>query len=803
MAKRPTNEELEKRIQQLEREAAEYKQSTEALKESEDRYRRLVEHSFDGIAIHRNGRIVFVNPAGAGLLGARGPEQLIGMSLMSFVHPDYRRTVEKRIRDVREEKGAVPLIEEKFLRLDKGVIDVEVLGISVIYQGEPAVQVVFRDITQRKRAEEELKENEKFIKDIFDSIQDGISILDTNMNIVLTNRTMERWYAHQLPLPGKKCYEACQGSAAPCDGCPCLKTLKNAEPAHAIMPLTGRTGSAGWHELFSYPLKDSKTGILLGVIQYVRDITDLKQAEEETVSRRKYLESILNSAPDAIVTLDASHTVVEWNPGAERMFGYSREEARGKDLDDLISRPQLLEEMKMLTRNILSGGLVLPHEAVRYRKDGAPVSVIASGAPILLGGELRGVVALYKDITDRKKAEEEKRKLEGQLLQAQKMEAIGKLAGGIAHDFNNLLMGIQGRTSLMMADLDGSHPYMDHLRGMEEYIRSAADLTKQLLGFARGGKYEVRATDLNKLVSNSASMFGRTKKEITIHAKLHSPLWTAEVDQRQIEQVLLNLFVNAWQAMPAGGTIYLQTENVILERDYVKPFGIPPGRFVKVSVTDTGTGMDEATLQRIFDPFFTTKGMGRGTGLGLASAYGIIKNHEGIITVYSEKGQGATFNIYLPASDKGVEGEKGQPEGLKTGTGTILLVDDEAIVIDVGRPMLERLGYQVLEATGGASALEIYEHRRKEIDLVILDMIMPDMGGGETFDRLRQINPEVKVLLSSGYSINGRAQMILNRGCSGFIQKPFTMHELSQKIGAILEQGSPSPDNGPRPDASG
>jgi signal transduction histidine kinase len=225
------------------------------------------------------------------------------------------------------------------------------------------------------------------------------------------------------------------------------------------------------------------------------------------------------------------------------------------------------------------------------------------------------------------------------------MESLGTLAGGIAHDFNNLLMGIQGRTSLMVMDKDYSHPDFEHLKGIEDYVKSAADLTRQLLGFARGGKYEVKPTDINEMIKKSSSMFGRTKKEIKIHEKYQKDVWTVEVDQGQIEQVLMNLYVNAWQAMPGGGELYIETENVTLNEDYVKPYQVEQGNYVKISITDTGVGMDEATRQRIFEPFFTTKEMGRGTGLGLASVYGIIKNHGGFINVYSEKGEGTTFNI--------------------------------------------------------------------------------------------------------------------------------------------------------------
>jgi CheY-like chemotaxis protein len=283
-------------------------------------------------------------------------------------------------------------------------------------------------------------------------------------------------------------------------------------------------------------------------------------------------------------------------------------------------------------------------------------------------------------------------------------------------------------------------------------------------------------------------MFGRTKKEITIHTKFGMDAWPVEVDQGQIEQVLLNLYVNAWQAMPGGGRLFIQTDNVVLNETDTRPYDVSPGKFVKISVTDTGVGMDDATQKRIFDPFFTTKEMGRGTGLGLASVYGIIKNHGGIITVRSRKGEGSTFTIYLPASGREVESETRGDEAVLRGSETVLLVDDEEMIIDVGERFLANLGYRVLSAQGGREAVLRYEKNRNEIDLVILDMVMPDMGGSETFDRLKAINPDLRVLLSSGYSIGGEASAILGRGCDGFIQKPFDLKALSKKIREILDQ---------------
>jgi two-component system cell cycle sensor histidine kinase/response regulator CckA len=371
--------------------------------------------------------------------------------------------------------------------------------------------------------------------------------------------------------------------------------------------------------------------------------------------------------------------------------------------------------------------------------------------------------------------------------QAQKIEAMGTLAGGIAHDFNNLLMGIQGRVSLMLIDIDPSQSFYEHLKGIEEYVISAANLTKQLLGFARKGKYDVRSTDLNELIKKTSRVFGRTKKEIKIHCSFQEDLWAAEIDQGQIEQVMMNLYVNAWQAMPESGDLNLETQNTKLDEDFSKLFSVKEGKYVKITVADNGIGMDEATRQRIFEPFYTTKQMGRGAGLGLASTYGIIKNHDGIITVYSEKGEGTTFNIYLPASDKCVSGARQSTGEIIEGTEMILLVDDDDIIVKVGEQILNRLGYKVIIATGGREAIELYQENQEKIDMVILDMIMPEVDGKMAYDKLKKINSGIKVLLSSGYSITGQAQEILDKGCNAFIQKPFNMKDLSLKLREVLD----------------
>ena len=511
---------------------------------------------------------------------------------------------------------------------------------------------------------------------------------------------------------------------------------------------------------------------------------------ELTEKRYQYL---VNVSPDIIYTLDHEGKFTFINGAVEPLLGYKSEQLIGKHYASIVFEHDI-DKAKNHFNERRTGGRAAKGVELRLKcseNHNTPERCLTAELKAMgmydkaVGQQDKKFIGTYgvaRDVSDRKR-------LDAQLLQAQKMKAIGTLAGGIAHDFNNLLMGIEGRTSLMLLHIDSDHPHFAHIKGIQDMVERAADLTKQLLGFARGGKYEVRPTDLNELIKKCSEMFGRTKKEVRIHGKYQKDIWTVEVDRTQIEQVLLNFYVNAWQAMPGGGDLYIQAENVRLDEGEVRPFGAKPGNYVKVSVTDTGVGMDEETQRRIFEPFFTTKEMGRGTGLGLASAYGIIKNHGGIINVYSKKGDGATFNIYLPAADALISEQslEEREKEIHEGHETVLLVDDEDMIIDVGQEMLTAAGYDVLSARGGKEAVEVYKKNKDKVDIIILDMVMPDMGGGDVYDTLREINPDIRVLLSSGYSISGQATEILERGCNGFIQKPFNIRRLSQRIREILD----------------
>ena len=511
-------------------------------------------------------------------------------------------------------------------------------------------------------------------------------------------------------------------------------------------------------------------------------LANLKDAEEQ--SRYKEL---LENVDDAVYILDREGNVLEANEAAYSRLGYTPKQFFELNLADIMPREDACSIIDRLGKSI---------------QDGRPQKIIVETSHTKTNGELipveihsraityRGrhvILNAVRDITLRIEAEKEKKLLQSQLLHSQKMEAIGTLAGGIAHDFNNLLMGIQGYISLMRLQTNPDDPNCEYIQGIENAVKNAANLTNQLLGFARKGKYALKQTSINHLVINSTKMFTRTRKEIVTHKQLQDNIWSVRVDPGQIEQVLINLYLNAWHAMPQGGDLCIQTENVYLSDHYCKPFEVPGGNYVKVSVTDTGVGIDAEIIERIFEPFFTTKDVGKGTGLGLASAYGIIKNHNGIIRVYSEKDHGTTFNIYLPSSDLQEPVDAEVNSELLKGKETILLVDDEEGTILVEKLMLEELGYSVFAARSGKQAIELYNQNKAGFDLVALDMIMPEMNGKDTYDALKKINPKVKVLLVSGYSLNKQIEELMGLGCRGYIQKPFDIVQLSQKIREVLE----------------
>jgi len=548
--------------EQLEQEISERKRATNGLAESEEKYRTLFEDSLEPMSLTLDGKIIDVNGAWLQMHGFEAKGDVVGMNISDIIHEEDRKILLERRENWPHCKDR--LYELKDVRRDGSIVDVQVYSSKISLGNKTCILATVRDISKRKQAEGDLRENQEKHRAILDNIEDGYYEVDLKGNFTLFN--------------------------------------------------------------------------------------------------------------DALC----------------KITGYSRDELMGMNGRNHMNPEDVKEVYKAFNKVHTTGEPAKNVEWKTLRPDDSKRDIEASASLIKnREGQTIGFRGIIRDVTERKLAEENKKKLEVQIQAAQRLESLGTLAGGIAHDFNNLLMGIQGRTSLMLMNIHDAHHHFEHLKIVEDYVKNAADLTKQLLGLARGGKYEVNPVNLNKLVSRSSGMFGRTKKEITIHSKYHKDIWIVEADQRQIEQVLLNIYVNAWQAMPGGGELYLETKNVEIDEDSSISYQVDPGRYVKISIRDVGVGMDEATLQRIFDPFFTTKDMGRGTGLGLASAYGIIKNHGGFINVYSEKGHGTTFDIYLQATEKVETEEKEQGLGIQKGSETILLIDDEEMIIDVVNALLD------------------------------------------------------------------------------------------------------------------
>ena len=554
--------------------------------------------------------------------------------------------------------------------------------------------------------------------------------------------------------------------------------IESGEHHQADLWLQHPDGSMRCYDTVRTPLLDHQARIT-GVAGICRDITEKDRLRNLAKAEDYKYRAALEASPDPIVVYNMLGEVDYANPAFTETFGWTREECRGQKLNYVPTEnwPETLDMIDKVKRGESFNNI----ESQRLTKEGDKITVSISGATYRdHDGKLQGSIITLRNTTLQKK-------LENQLHQAQKMEAIGALAGGIAHDFNNLLTAIQGHISIIQMKTDLEPLLEDKFSKIEKIITRGANLTEQLLGFARGGKYQSEVLDPNQVINDSLELFARTHKEFTITTRLAADLHRIEADHGQIDQVLLNLYVNAWQAMQdqeESSGLTIETSNFKHNSQHHQQ--LAPGNYVKISISDSGCGMDKKTQKRVFEPFFSTKPRGEGSGLGLSSVYGIIKNHGGTVTVYSEKGVGSTFNIFLPAVSKIVKEMEKVSRKIVTGHDTILLVDDETIVREVNQEILTELGYRVFNACNGRQALDIYQEKGAEIDLVILDMIMPEMNGAEVFTELKKLNPKVKVLLASGYSVEGQAAKIMALGCNGFIQKPFSLELLSNKINGII-----------------
>jgi PAS domain S-box-containing protein len=528
------------------------------------------------------------------------------------------------------------------------------------------------------------------------------------------------------------------------------------------------------------PFRDAQAKIA-GTFGISRDITDRKRMEENLRVQKAFLEQLIQSAPEAIAITDPDYTVRQINLEFTRVFGYTVEEARGRNLGALIVPPSKEGESEQLAAFALhSVNTVL--ETTRRRKDGSRVEVSVLVSPVIVGNELDAVYCIYRDISDRKTTEE-------QLRQSQKMEAIGRLAGGLAHDLNNLLTVITGYSELQLAAFQANDPKHAQAAKINHAAERATGLTRQLLAFSRKQLLQPRALDLNSVVDSIQGLLWRLIGEDVEFAFVAADdLGTVHADPSQIEQVIMNLAINARDAMPKGGKLTLQTANVEIDAAYARVHvGLLPGRYVLLSVRDTGVGMDEETLGHAFEPFFTTKGLGKGTGLGLSTVYGIVQQSKGHVFVESEPGQGSLFKIYLPRVDEAVAQsvvKESAPDCV--GKETILLVEDDPQVRELTATLLKSCGYTVLAADGMSGVEKHCREFRGGIDLLLSDMIMPGTNGKEVAEVVRRLRPGIRVLFMSGYTDD----VIDHHGGlepdTFFLQKPFTSTALAEKVRQAL-----------------
>ncbi len=642
------------------------------------------------------------------------------------------------------------------------------------------------DMTPRDKAEQAIQERERFLSSVFASIQDGISILDTDLNVMRVNPTMERWYSHAVPMTGKKCYEVYHLSRKPCDSCPSIRTLNTGQTAYEMVPKRGASGDiTGWQDLYSFPLIDESTGELKGVIEYVRDISDRKAAEEALRESEKKYRTILETIADGYHEVDMAGNLTLVNDSMCEIFGYPREELLGVNYRSLMDEHNAKIIFEAYNSVHKTGK---PNPGFNYqnvRKDGSRRDVSVSISPIKdADGQPVGFRGIIRDITERKRLQE-------QLYQASKMEALGTLAGGIAHDFNNLLQIVQGYTDLLLLRKVREDPDYDKLRTMRGAAQRGRDLVQQILTFSRKVETKTRPVDLNHELRQTELLLRRTiEKTISIEMDLADNLWPISADPIHIEQILLNLAVNAKHAMPQGGRLMIETKNIKLDEEYGRThLKTKPGSYVLLMVSDSGHGMDKAVVERIFEPFFTTKETGEGTGLGLAMVFGLVKSHDGHISCYSEPGVGTTFKIYFPAIEKELECSAETTQEMPAfGTETVLVVDDEESIRELTRELLASAGYEVLTASTGSEAIHLYSQKKDDVSLVILDLIMPEMDGTKCLQELLRINPLAKVLVASGYSANGPTRETTAIGAKGFVNKPYDMRQFLLMVRGILDE---------------
>jgi len=765
-------------IHGVDRDVTERIRTERALKTERDRAQQYLDVvGVIILALNADGEVALVNPKGCEVLGY-AQEEIVGKNWFDTFLPEEHRDAVAEVfrRLMRGEIEPVEYFENPVLTATGEQRTIAWHNTLLRDEGGTVVGTLAsgEDITERKQAEEELRRERNNLIGILEAMQDGVYMVNQQYDIQYVNAVLQKDFG---AYEGRKCYEYFHDRTGVCPWC------KNEEV------WAGKTVQWEWYSSRNgktYDLLDTPIGLedgSKGKLEIFRDITERKRAEEELKRSVDIVNNIqvglyICRLEDIRDTEGRTFVLISANRAAVEMAGIPLENLIGKTIDE--SFPNLRDAgLAQACAEVVRSGKAMVLEDFQYRDERVGEALVALKA-FPLPDNCVGII--FEDITER-------RRLAEQLRQAEKMEAVGQLAGGIAHDFNNQLAGIMGYADLLVNALqDESHREM--AEAIVKAAKRSADLTRQLVAFARKGKDVAEPVDIHGLVAEVIALLEHSiDKRIEIRQHLDADPSTTRGDPSLLENALLNVSINASDAMPDGGELVFATRVVTLDEDYCRaqPYEMTPGRYVRVRVTDSGVGMDEETRKHIFEPFFTTKEQGKGTGMGLAAVYGTVKSHRGAVNVRSEPGSGTTVEIFLPLAESPVhETEAPTAPAKATRTGRILVVDDEEAVRDVTVRMLRKFGYTVTAYAHGALAVAYYRRAWRDIDLVILDMMMPGISGRDTFIAMRTINPDVKALLSSGYGMNAEAQRALDEGAIGFLRKPIKMTALARKVAKVL-----------------
>jgi len=766
---------------------------TDDLTMEKNAYKELLDEIPDFIFFHDlDGRLLQVNKAVKTLAGLK-EENLLGHKVPEFIHPKYRDEFSKYISEIikkGEGSGTMVAIDSnnKTRILEYHTKVVKRYGVPIGVRG------VARDISVQKKMERELKDRETLYRTLFENAEDAIFLMENDIFIDCNPKSLEIFACQKEDIVGKSPYFFSPEYQP--DGIPSKeKALEKIASAMKGIPQRfewqhKRLDGTPFDTVVNlYRIEVKKRFLLVAMVHDMSLQKKTTKALEE--SERKYREVVENTNV-IILRYTSKGDITFINRFGEEFFGYKREELIGKRNvigTILPATGENSEKQKAMFRDICTNPEKYhENENLNLTRDGREVFIAWRNQPIIdEEGNLKEILSIGADITMIKK-------LERELLQAKKLEAIGTLAGGIAHDFNNILGGMVGYLSLLKEQHAPEDPHYAILRKIELSTQQTSELVKQLLAFSRRGKFESKPVDMNGIIRNVLKILSRSiSKKISIVTDLQGDLSMTEGDPSQLEQVIMNVSLNAAQAMPDGGELKITTTMIPFEDLPKDMFGYEHfDLYILTSISDTGIGMEKPIKEHIFEPFFTTKAMGKeaGTGLGLSTAYGIIRNHGGAIQVKSEVGEGTTFSIYLPAkyvSHQKEEIEEAKSDTAVQGKGKILVVDDEDVFREMMKDVLAYLGYDVLASENGQEGIQVYKEHQEEIDLVILDMNMPVMDGKEMFRILKKINPNVRALLATGFALDGEVQELMTEGVMGFIQKPFMIEDISKAIDALMK----------------